>query len=260
MSSFGDFSTKYQKDERFKAIDKARDRESMFQDFLSELRKREKDEKHREKEKTRTDFMNLLKEQKSLTKHSHWSDVKRKIHSDPRYKAVDSSSRREDWFREYVKKLDETPSREDSGARKEREKRERQEASLREREKEVKEALSSSMREREKERDQQLHNEQETNFRTMLLDLVRDPNMTWKEAKKALRKDSRWEFVGDVLPRSERDEIFKEHMASLAKKMRDFPQKSSSDSGVGYMSFLFLSHSLFIITSMLSRSKSNATS
>ncbi|TPP62428.1 Transcription elongation regulator [Fasciola gigantica] len=50
-SSFSDFSIKYQKDERFKAIDKARDRETIYQDFLSELRKREKDEKHREKEK-----------------------------------------------------------------------------------------------------------------------------------------------------------------------------------------------------------------
>lgn len=94
------------------------------------------------------------------------------------------------------------------------------------------------MREREKERDQQLHNEQETNFRTMLLDLVRDPNMTWKEAKKVLRKDSRWDYVGDVLPRSERDEIFKEHMTTLVKKMRDFPQKSS-DCGVSFTCIIF---------------------
>ncbi|CAL8068858.1 unnamed protein product [Calicophoron daubneyi] len=50
-SSFNDFSAKYQKDDRFKGIEKGRDRESMFQEFLTELRKREKEEKHREKEK-----------------------------------------------------------------------------------------------------------------------------------------------------------------------------------------------------------------
>uniref|UniRef100_A0A095A836 Transcription elongation regulator 1 n=1 Tax=Schistosoma haematobium TaxID=6185 RepID=A0A095A836_SCHHA len=50
-SSFGDFTSKFSKDDRFKAIEKSRDREAMFQDYLVELRKREKEDKHREKEK-----------------------------------------------------------------------------------------------------------------------------------------------------------------------------------------------------------------
>ncbi|KAG5451190.1 transcription elongation regulator, partial [Clonorchis sinensis] len=230
-SSFTEFSTKYAKDERFKGIEKSRDRESMFQDHLAELRKREKDEKHREKEKVKSDFLSLLKETKGLSRHSHWSEVKRKIDADPRYKAVDSSSRREDWFRDFVRKLDENPpSRESSDSRKEREKKERQEASIREREKEVKEALSSSLREREKEREQQLHAEQEENFRTLLSEFVRDPGMTWKEAKKVLRKDSRWELVSDVLQRSERDEMFKEHLSNLSKKSRESKTVSDTDS------------------------------
>lgn len=52
-SSFSDFASKYSKDERFKAIEKMRERESLFQDHLSELRKREKEEKQREREKVR---------------------------------------------------------------------------------------------------------------------------------------------------------------------------------------------------------------
>ncbi|CAH8858330.1 unnamed protein product [Trichobilharzia szidati] len=235
-SSYSDFAAKYSKDDRFKGIEKSRDREAMFQDYLAELRKREKEDKHREKEKVKLEFFNMLKEQKGITRYTHWTDVKRKVDSDPRYKAVDSSSKREDLFREFIRKLDETPAvREDSYTRKEREKKERQEASIREREKEVKEALSSSLRERDKEREQHLRNEQETNFHTMLQDLIRDPSLTWKEAKKILRKDPRWEGVSEVFERSEREEMFQEHINNLSKKSREiFHRLLSETEGMSF--------------------------
>merc|ERR1712002_752543 len=44
-SSFSDFSREHGKDSRFKALEKRLEREDMFKDFLSDLRKREKDEK-----------------------------------------------------------------------------------------------------------------------------------------------------------------------------------------------------------------------
>lgn len=50
--------------------------------------------------------MALLKETTDIERHSRWSEIKRKIDSDPRYKAVDSSSRREDWFKDYSRKLE----------------------------------------------------------------------------------------------------------------------------------------------------------
>jgi hypothetical protein len=49
-----------------------------------------------------------LKELK-VTRNSSWSDIKRSGEHDPRYKLIESSSRREDWFREYqTKNIDET--------------------------------------------------------------------------------------------------------------------------------------------------------
>lgn len=54
----------------------------------------------------KADFIQLLKETSDIDRHSRWSETKRKIDSDPRYKAVDSSSRREDWFKDYVRKLE----------------------------------------------------------------------------------------------------------------------------------------------------------
>jgi hypothetical protein len=50
-SSFSDFAAKYGKDERFKGIEKMRERENLFADYCSELRRREKEEKANQKEK-----------------------------------------------------------------------------------------------------------------------------------------------------------------------------------------------------------------
>lgn len=52
-SSFSEFASKYGKDERFKGIEKMRERESIFSDYCSDLRRKEKEEKSSQKEKRR---------------------------------------------------------------------------------------------------------------------------------------------------------------------------------------------------------------
>lgn len=49
-SSFSDFAQKYGRDDRFKGIEKMRERESLFNEFIVEVRRREKDEKQQKKE------------------------------------------------------------------------------------------------------------------------------------------------------------------------------------------------------------------
>lgn len=46
----------------------------------------------------------MLKEA-DIDRHTRWSDVKRKFDSDPRYKIVESGVQREDWFRDFVMKV-----------------------------------------------------------------------------------------------------------------------------------------------------------
>lgn len=53
----------------------------------------------------------MLREHSDIDRHSRWSDVKKKLDTDSRYKAVDSSNQREDWFREYCKILKEEKKR-----------------------------------------------------------------------------------------------------------------------------------------------------
>jgi hypothetical protein len=55
-SSFTDFCSRYSRDERYRGIDKMRERENLFNDYLSDLRRREKDEKHQKKEQVRRNF------------------------------------------------------------------------------------------------------------------------------------------------------------------------------------------------------------
>merc|ERR1712060_593013 len=86
-----------------------------------------------------------------------------------------------------------------------KEREERVAASLRKREEEVKADLAGHLRERDKEREQHQHNEAVNGFSALMTDLIRAPDYSWKEAKKILKKDSRWEAVtGGNLDKSER--------------------------------------------------------
>merc|ERR1712176_1279565 len=99
-------------------------------------------------------------------------------------------------------------------------KEERIAASLRKREEEVKANLAGSLRERDKEREQHLHQEAINGFNALLTDLIRTPDHSWKEAKKLLKKDSRWDMIEGNLEKSERERLFDDHIDLLiAKKM-----------------------------------------
>ena len=50
-ASFGEFAQTYGRDERFRSIEKMRERESIFNDFISDLRKKEREEKAANREK-----------------------------------------------------------------------------------------------------------------------------------------------------------------------------------------------------------------
>ncbi|XP_023714864.1 transcription elongation regulator 1 isoform X3 [Cryptotermes secundus] len=282
-SSFSDFAQKHGKDERFRNIEKMRERESLFNEYLLDVRKREKEEKVMRREQVKRDFIALLREHADIDRHSRWGDVKKRLDMDPRYKAVESSSAREDWFREYVKALKEERKREkerdrekrdkdkreskDKGDKerdrekerererekekekerekekekegdvnddenvnnsdderekeqKDKEKQARMEASLREREKEVQRTLATHLRDRDKEREQHKHDEAVQHFNALLADLVRNAELAWREAKRQLRKDHRWELA-ELLDREEKEKLFNQHIEQLAKKKKE---------------------------------------
>lgn len=136
---------------------------------------------------------------------------------------MESSSTKEVIFREFISRLNQNSfnvDKEINETLKEKEKQERIEASIREREKEVQRELSAHLRERDKEREQHLHAETVENFKALLIDLVRNPSISYREAKKLLKKDHRFEFVSS-LDRSEKESLFESHIDSLIKKKRE---------------------------------------
>lgn len=134
------------------------------------------------------DFLAMLKESDIINKQSHWKKVKSKFDHDPRYKAVDSSSRREELFKEYLKELDKPlvhPFLHTKNVKlilfcilfvqevdPEQERQDRIMASLKEREREVQMSRSAHEKEWGRERDQLRKMEAQQLFKALLVDLV----------------------------------------------------------------------------------------
>lgn len=261
-SSFSEFAQKYGKDDRFKVIEKIRERESLFNEFIVEVRKREKEDKQNRREQIRKDFLAMLRERSEITRHTRFHDVRKRLESDSRYRAISDPAIREDLFEEHIKILkdekkrakekdrkkrdkrsddrrgssmnrseyagleeedgERAPTSDDEAERhqKERERRLRAEASIKEREKEVQRTLATHLRDRDKERQHHQRDEAIRHFNALLADLVRNAELTWKEVKKQLKKDHRWELV-ELLDREDREGLFNDHINNLVKKKRD---------------------------------------
>jgi len=75
--------------------------------------------------------------------------------------------------------------------------------------------LSGVQRELDKEREQVKKEKAMENFKALLTDMVRTADAEWKETKKLLKKDPRWE---QDLDRDEKERLFEEHLELLEKK------------------------------------------
>lgn len=80
--------------------------------------------------------------------------------------------------------------------------------------------MAENFRERDKERQHHKRDEAVRHFTALLADLVRNSDLSWKEVKKQLKKDHRWELV-ENLDREEKERLFHDHIGSLTKKKRD---------------------------------------
>ena len=60
-SNFSDFALKYGKDERFKGIERMREREQLFSEYMTELKKasKQKEEHHKQTTKSKTDKVGM---------------------------------------------------------------------------------------------------------------------------------------------------------------------------------------------------------
>lgn len=81
-------------------------------------------------------------------------------------------------------------------------------------------ALADQMRDIDKERELHKREEAMRHFTGLLADLVRSTELPWKEVKKIIKKDSRYDLC-DALSKDEREKLYNEHIDELAKKKRE---------------------------------------
>lgn len=215
-TTFSEFAAKHAKDPRFKAIEKMKDREVMFIEFMTAFRKKDKEDSKNKVEKVKQDFFDLLSDHHVDTTQ-RWTKVKDKLETDQRYKAVESSAAREELYKQYVEKQAKSV---DADKEKELERQARIEASLREREREVQKARSEQTKEIDREREQHKREEAIQHFKALMSDMVRSTDATWSETRRNLRKDHRWES-SSLLERHEKEKLFEEHVEALTKRKKE---------------------------------------
>ncbi|XP_043076684.1 transcription elongation regulator 1 [Puntigrus tetrazona] len=215
-TTFSEFAAKHSKDPRFKAIEKMKDREAMFTEFMTALRKKDKEDSKNKVEKVKQDFFDLLSDH-HVDVSQRWSKVKDKLETDQRYKAVESSAAREELYKQYVEKQAKNV---DADKEKELERQARIEASLREREREVQRARSEQTKEIDREREQHKREEAVQHFKALMSDMVRSTDASWSETRRNLRKDHRWESAA-LLERHEKEKLFEEHVEALTKRKKE---------------------------------------
>lgn len=109
--------------------------------------------------------MAMLGESEAITERSQWKKIKALFECDPRYKAVETSTQREDLFMEHVRSMF---NRTDP----DHDRQERIQASLKEREREVNLSRTAHEKEWSRERDQLRKSEALQHFKALLVDMV----------------------------------------------------------------------------------------
>ncbi|XP_050311211.1 transcription elongation regulator 1 [Anthonomus grandis grandis] len=217
-----DAKRKIDTDSRYKAVD-SHLREDFFREYckiLKEEKRRRKEEREREKAKEKHKKKDKERERKE--KREKDKDRESSSRTEENNKGEDEEEKRNvDVDDVGSDKEIENHHSEDEKAKedKEKERQAKAEASLKRREEEVQRTLATHMRDRDKEREQHKRDEARQHFNALLVDLVRNSDLSWKEVKRILRKDHRWDLA-DSLSREEKEKLFNDHVDALLKKKR----------------------------------------
>lgn len=92
-------------DERFKAIERARDREDMFEEYLAELEKKELEKAEEDRQRNVIDYRKFLESCDFIKANSQWRKVKDRLEADERCSRLETIDRLK-IFQEYVGDLE----------------------------------------------------------------------------------------------------------------------------------------------------------
>ncbi|KAH6813457.1 hypothetical protein C2S51_022475 [Perilla frutescens var. frutescens] len=95
----------FEKDERFQAIERAKDREDIFEEHLEELKKKERAKALEEHKRHKMEYLEFLKSCEFIKASSQWRKVQHRLEADERCLRLEKIERLE-IFQEYVRDLE----------------------------------------------------------------------------------------------------------------------------------------------------------
>ncbi|KAK4802388.1 hypothetical protein SAY86_000591 [Trapa natans] len=93
-------------DKRYGALKSLGERKEVFNEFVSQKKRQESEEKRIKQKKAREDFRKMLEECKELTSSSRWSKIVHLFEDDERFKAIERERDRKDLFGDYIDELE----------------------------------------------------------------------------------------------------------------------------------------------------------
>ncbi|XP_019165292.1 PREDICTED: pre-mRNA-processing protein 40A-like isoform X3 [Ipomoea nil] len=95
----------FENDERYKAVERAKDREDLFQDYIEELEKKERAKALEENKRNRIEYLEFLKSCDFIKASSQWRRVQDRLEADERSSRLEKFERLE-IFQEYIRDLE----------------------------------------------------------------------------------------------------------------------------------------------------------
>ncbi|PIN03896.1 Spliceosomal protein FBP11/Splicing factor PRP40 [Handroanthus impetiginosus] len=97
--------TMFEKDERFHAVERAKDREDLFDDHLEELKKKERAKALEDRKRHKAEYLEFLKSCDFIKANSQWRKVQHRLEADERCSRLEKIERLE-IFQEYIRDLE----------------------------------------------------------------------------------------------------------------------------------------------------------
>lgn len=150
-------------------------------------------------------FQQLMREKK-VSSTSSWTATHLLLSSDPRYQVMDSQHC-ESLFRAYVAQLREKEEELTRARQQERDK-----------ERELQRKVKEQGEEAERRRSRAAHADASSNYQTLLSEVVRDPDMSWRDVWPRLKKDPQGRATASELTEAECEVMFQQHLHQLLEK------------------------------------------
>lgn len=244
-SRFSDFKDRIRDDPRYRQVEAVSTREELFRVFIASLTKRREEDERKERIKAKDDGRTRERGHKSsrspskkASRNGSSGRCRREQDSEVDEGEIRSSDEEIGYFPGdggdagddfKLEKDDFVMSTNDSSTvdlsadqKKELERQKRAEESIRARERQVQKELHGHLMEREKHRNLYKQQELVDNFNILLIDLIKNPDCTYHDAKKILKRDHRYEFIAAQMSRAERECLFEAHLNAILKKRRKF--------------------------------------